>query len=390
MNRAFFFLFLILIITTSEGNAQVKFRDGFIIKLNNDTVFGKISYRPSSDVCRLEVNDAISEYTPSQIHGFGYLTNKFFTSEIMENKFVELLVDGKLKLFKHDNLYLQKSSGQIFRLEKKEIEVERDGAKFISEDTQWKGIIISLTSDAEMDNQALQKLKFEENKIIEVVKDYDQRVGSKTTVYKEYNNNTRFNYGLQVGINQTALILNKNNNLYKYLDNKYTSTDPAFGVFCTVSLPFLSDKLALQAEVNYIKSTYSSRKILNDPSVKTYYDSYIQFSTIVIPVSLKYTLTEKKNSVFLMLGPSGNYNFNTTSITSIENVRDGIVTTTENNELLISKSQLGYWAGIEIRKPFKSFNIGATIRFQRVVKLNNLIDISAYCNRFSFSILISK
>jgi hypothetical protein len=54
-------------------------------------------------------DDAIKEYTPAQLLAFGYDNDSFYRSGIIPEKFVEILVDGNLSLYRFNNFYLQKS-----------------------------------------------------------------------------------------------------------------------------------------------------------------------------------------------------------------------------------------------------------------------------------------
>lgn len=394
MHKTLYYLLIIFLVSFYEANAQGKFKNGFVITLNHDTIYGKVEYKIKSqndEVCLFKINDVITEYPPDQILGFGYSKTSFFSSGILDNSFVELLVDGKLRLFKHNGLIIQKQDGPIYKLEKNDKEVELNGSKFMNEDNRWRGIILTLVSDADLDIISIQKMSFDEEKIVELVRDYNQRTGSYTQVYYEFKEKIRMDFGFFAGVSQSSLNVNIIDQSYSYLDDKYGSIDLAFGLLYNVTLPGLSKRLAFQTEIDFLKSHFlSSTFISEQPSLITYYDTDIQFSTISVPVGLRYTLSEKKWATYFLGGLAWNCNFNSSATITSERVLNNIVTTDEEEVSFVNRFQIGYWGGLETQRQFENFKIGASLRYQYVSNLNDFAGFSSSINRFSFSILLIK
>lgn len=73
-----------------KGLAQSDFKKGFIVTPEKDTVHGEID-SGNEKILRFRTENTIKEYTPSQLHGYGYNEGKYFTSWVLENSFVEVL-----------------------------------------------------------------------------------------------------------------------------------------------------------------------------------------------------------------------------------------------------------------------------------------------------------
>ncbi len=99
MNKKIKLTLILLLIIISSSFGQNDFRSGFIITLENDSIQGQVDYRSNSQnykSCIFKGEQGELEYFPNQIVGFGYTNDKFFSSQIIEGSFVEVLVDGDI------------------------------------------------------------------------------------------------------------------------------------------------------------------------------------------------------------------------------------------------------------------------------------------------------
>jgi len=111
-NLVFLIIFFLVII--QHLTAQTDFRDGFIVKLNMDTVYGQVDYRGdalSAKVCKFKNNliTKVEEYSPYDIAGYGFIDGKNYVTKtldmgeeikILQQKyFVEFLVKGLVNLY---------------------------------------------------------------------------------------------------------------------------------------------------------------------------------------------------------------------------------------------------------------------------------------------------
>ncbi len=154
--------------------AKKDFKDGFIITLENDTLYQQIADRSEKknySSCITKKNGEIVEYKPSDIKGFGIINDKFYSSQIKDDSFVELIFQSDINVYKSkDHFYLQKN-GKIYFLESN----KNDLTIYREKNHQWKGIIIFLTSDCENFSDNLNsKIKLNEEELINLFELYKQ------------------------------------------------------------------------------------------------------------------------------------------------------------------------------------------------------------------------
>jgi hypothetical protein len=116
--RIFIVNFFLLLISLPGAIAQSDFREGYLVSLENDTIYGQVDYRPNSnenETIRFRQGEKVTKYFPKQISGFGYLNDIYFTSRVADHLFAEVLVSGELSLYKYKDAYIMgKNESGIF------------------------------------------------------------------------------------------------------------------------------------------------------------------------------------------------------------------------------------------------------------------------------------
>lgn len=386
---------LILFISVSRVFAQSDFRDGFIITTDNDTIYGQIDYRSNVKnykSCSFKESNKIREYSPLQLSGFGYVNDKFFTSKIVPDSFVEVLVEGDLNLYKTKTNYLvRKNEGKIYKLECHRKEVEHEGIVEIRDDNRWKGIISYLISDGLSNaNSIVKKLYLNQKSLTKVITMYNHSKRSNLKVYKENKPWTKIDIGAAVSLISSSLEFeNKTSSLY-YLSKSFNSVDPAIGLVMAVSFPRLTEKIIFQPEVYFTKSSYST---LTEPDKvsKEYHDTYIDLNTISVPISLKYNIPIKKYSLNILGGIYYDYNIKSSTEHINETIySDVVITSREENPFEIDDNHVGYCGGIGISKSFKHFDISTSIRYKQTIQPSNTKRLITNGNKLSLNIIIFK
>lgn len=395
MKTNFKLTLLCLLITIGCAYSQTDFRDGFIITLENDTINGQIAYRLNSknyQSCIFKNNKRKTTYLPSQILGFGYNQSKYFSNQIIQGTFVEVLVIGKLSLFKSKSKYHLRKGEELTNLEPK-VKVEENGEVGYRGDKLWKRRVYSKVKDC-MDNSydIMSKLKFDEKRLTKLVVNYNKCTGAAFTEIKAGQPWTKLEIGVMGGLN-TTFIKNKKNqfDFFPHLDDTYTSTNPSIGVSVEFSSPRISDRIAIQAETHFIKSSYTSFLEFDRGVATEFYDTYIVLNTVSVPLSIKYIFLKKKVDVYVQSGISIDRHINADSRLFAEEVIRGVVTTFPASLALeIRNTQFGYWGGVGLGGTFKKFRIGLAARYIQLSSLNKSGSFIAKNNRFSINLLLSK
>lgn len=394
MKKLFILISFLLAIIASHAFAQSDFRDGYIINQQNDSVFGKVDYRLDTknyQLCRFKNDNQITEYSPEQIKGYGYINDKYFSSSIIDGSFVEVLINGKMSLYRQGAIfYVQKQGQKLQELETKDKKVSTQYKEYRKEDDTWKGILIYLMSDCMKNSTSLlARAHLTERELTQLVTKYNKCQGTDYTVYKEDKPWTKVVIGGAVGMTYSTPKTTYHMDMYSYMEKSYTSLDPSLGFVLDFSSPRITEKLSLQPEVHISKSSYAGSVTLNTVAATEYYDTQIDLTTLSLPISLKYSLPKRKYSGYLQGGFNLDYHIQAkTKLTTEKAWLDNTVTTTESKAFDVNKKQGGFWGGIGFLKTFTHFDGSLNIRYFHMLKLSQTAGIDMNRDKIAFSVII--
>lgn len=393
--KSLFRFIIIFSFFSSQAFGQSDFRSGFIVTFENDTTYGKIDYQSNArnyQLCRFKEDKAVITYTPQQIAGFGYIGDKFFTSSVLEDSFVEVLVGGELNLYKFRNFFFVKKRGEeVHPLKNETIVVELDGKKGLKKDRRWRGILISLISDCLLEvNSLVNDIKFQEKSLTQLVIRYNECKGSNFTVYKGNKLWTKVDYGAIFGLTGSTIKVITPYGHFSYLDDSYQSLDADLGLVISISSPRISEKVSIQPEVHFIRSTFSALVIDEGISRRIFHDTFIGLTTLSVPIFFKYSLPVKANIFNVHGGIVYDYHIKATTRKLTETVRGKVVETSESPAFGVRHHQLGFGAGIGIIKSFNKFKGSAVIRYFQMSNLDISNEVDVINNRIAFSIILSR
>lgn len=394
MKDKIIFVIISFVLIANSSFCQNDFRKGFIITLKKDTIIGQMDYRSNTknyNSCIFKGEQEEREYYPDEIFGFGYYNDKFFSSQIVEGSFVEVLVLGEISLFKSQNTYLIKKDTSVYNLESFFEEVEIDGKVGILENTRWRGIMSYLIYDCISNtNSIVSNLKLDEKSLTKLVVRYNKCKGLDFTEFKVSKPWIKYGYGATVGIARSELLFRNMSGTMSYMDDSYSSINPSIGVLFDISSPRLAEKIAFQGEIHFIKSSYSSLVILNNSSTE-YHDTYIDLSTLSVPLSFKYSFPEKKYGLYLQGGINYDYHLIAKSKLLTESVTGNVVNTfPERSAFEINKNQIGYWGGIGILRSYQKFKASIAIRYFEMPTFNKTGDFKASNSRILINLILFK
>ena len=400
---------LIVTLTISHGFTQSDLRPGFVITNKMDTIYGSINYHEgpqqfkSCEFVRIN-SEEVTRYTPSEIKGYRFENDKYFESkEIIDEKsgvrnkiFMEVLVKGTATLFKSlkSTYYIEKGDSAFYRLSNDVNEVLIDGKIYYKNSLQYIKIMNFLFSDCGDLSLKIQNIKFEQKDLTKLIEQYNECGGGKSVSFKANKPWTKLDLGVLFGMAHSSIKVEKVPGDFIYLADSYSSVDPLFGIVLGISSPRIAERIALQTELHFIKTSYYSLVEISDFANTAYFDTYIDISTVSLPISIKYYFLGRKLSFFFQGGINFDFNISTNTEVIGELVRVAAngytVETVEGEAFEINKSQLGYWGGIGIIKRLSNFNVSADVRYTMMTKLNLTDEFSSNNNRLTLSIIISK
>lgn len=385
---------IIILISGTIVSGQDDFRDGFIITRGNDTLRGKVDYRSNLknyESCVIKNEKGTFEYYPDQINGFGYVNDKFFSSQIVKGSFVEVLVLGKISLYRTRKNFLLKKGDNFYELESKKKEIVVDGQLGIREDNKWKGITSYLISDClSNSNYLITDLDLDEKSLIKLITKYNKCSGEEFTEFKARKPWTQVDLGLSVGIVRSGIKTSDESGSFSYLNDSYSSIDPSIGFLIAISSPRLNERIAFQSELHFIKSSYSALVEFNG-TYKAFYDTFIDLSTLSVPLSLKYSFPEKRYGVYFQGGVDFDYHLKSQTRLLSEKVYGNVVQTFPEAEAFeIRNSQIGIWAGMGLLKSFEHIRLSISVRYFQMPNLNLNTRFTADNNRIIFNLIVFK
>lgn len=383
---------LLLFLFSGQLFSQVIDRAGYVITSDNDTLYGKIDYnviQKSKKVCRFTNEKGTNEYTPAQIKGFFFDRDKYYTSRIVNDKFLQVLVTGELSLYKDGAVYyLEKIGNKALKLAYTEIKDTIDGEIVTREDLTWKGYVNLFIYDCIKDQQVLNNLKMVEPDLTRLAIKYNVCRGTEYTDYLSRKAWSRVQIGVSSGITRSKININNVTGFYNYLPDKYVSYDQSFGLSLIFSSPRFMKRVAIQSEIGFIKSDFFSEVIKNAGSATIYNDTYVRLRTISFPQSIRYTLADRDYRLFLNLGFVFANNLHSNTALKSELKQGNEIFLSSDDGFLIIVKQPGYWGGLAFQKPYNKFSADISLRYSR---LKNFMagNYGSNITRLSLSLIIS-
>ncbi len=381
-------------IAISFASAQNDFRKGFIVTNIQDTVQGLVAYRSNlrnyeSCIFRKEANTR--EYLPPEIIGFGFHDDQFFSSQIVQNAFVEVLVKGDISLYKFREKYLLKKDTATFELKSDLEEIEVDGKIGYKEKSGWRGVLTYLISDCLTNsNRLTAAIKLDEKPLTKLIVRYNDCKQADFTEFKTSKPWTKIDLGISIGLVRSVIKNTSESGTFRYLDKSYNSLDPTIGLLLSISSPRLAERLSFQSEVYVMTSSYSSLVTINE-SIDEFHDTYIELTTLSVPLSIKYTYLRDNYGFYFQAGMNYDYHLNSSTKLLSEQITGNVVNTfPERTAFEVNKKQLGFFGGAGVLKSYSKFKSSIALRYFQMYSLNATDGFSSNNNRISINLILFK
>jgi hypothetical protein len=170
-------------------NGQTDFRPGYVIDLNNDTIFGEIDYRGDvlmSEICRFRKNSKENEirYSPTDILAYRFIDSKYFVAKEITGKkvFLEFLINGQINIYYRksymgDHYYLEKEDAQLIEIPYEEGVKHQYDMVYLHKSTKHIGILSYYMKDApDLQSKINTISKPEHKNLIKLAEDYHNLV----------------------------------------------------------------------------------------------------------------------------------------------------------------------------------------------------------------------
>lgn len=393
-------ILLMLTIWSNQSKAISDFRKGYILKSENDTVWGFIKYSQgpkSNRTCIFKESEKgqIFRLSPHEIVGFGFVDDKKYISRKVHSSdnevqiyLFEVLVNGSFSLLNLDNsFYVLNKDDELIKLNNIKTGSQPDRTKNQAVASHFTGILNLLMFDCIDIRDQVPKTRYSEKMLTRIVEQYHECKELPYISYKNQKPWIKTSVGFSLGYQQSDLIFRNPKAQWQHMRNEFTkSKNLLAGLLFEVSSPRVNEKLSFISSAMYIApSYYAFRRIDNGGYIQNDYIS-ISLHSLKIPAGFRYIIPGKKLSLYLNAGVSNTFNLITSSDYYTEYHYHDEVWTDNLKALQIKPYQFGYWGGIGVQKPVTG-KYAATIefRFDRSDRLSDsaLLKFSDYMSSVS-------
>jgi hypothetical protein len=291
---------LLLALLSISLFAQAQYREGYMITLDKDTLHGQVYYRMNSsayDVCKFQDAQGTKVFTPHEISGFGFTDDAFFSSRFIDGLFVEVLLAGRITMFKHkNNLYLKKEGYDYFPIDNEKMTMVNNHK--VKSPSKWRGLLTYMTSDCNSGSFDFANNTGQIRELILALQTYHTCINEPHIEYKSNRPWTRFEPGIFVGAGISAVEIQPT----EFMDGRYNPTTPLFGVQLTITSPRITDLLALEIHASLSSTSIHSLVVREVRQSTLYHESLFSSSMLTTGANLRYALFNKRLQGFVHLG----------------------------------------------------------------------------------------
>ncbi|NLF41397.1 MAG: PorT family protein [Bacteroidales bacterium] len=408
-NHSFILAFLFLM-TALNTFSQIRFQKGYIITNDGDTIYGELKNESNLNIyhyCVFKKDGVEKNFGPSSIKAYRYEDNRHFESQIIDTVFVEVLVSGKLSLYKYENsYYVQKNKEEVLLLqpgvtELMTVEIEqgyqRGYYEGVFDDNKWKGILRYLVQDCEKVYKKVQHIDFNQRNLVNLANEYNDIMGQSGSDQRKGLPWAKVQFGIEAGITNTSLDLDFLSNTYYHLERSYSSNNPSFGAILLIGFPRGTNHFGIQAEGNFTSSELISNIVKPNTLDTTFYLTKISLSTLNIPLMARYSFKIGNQDFYINGGLNLAIQQGSKALTSEfykSNYGDEFNIHRYYTSFLITNSTVGYRLGCGYHKDFKNFSaelqfkyLGYQLNFGQFVTTAHK-HLNVYNNSLSANLII--
>ena len=296
----------------------------------------------NSQYCQVKKGEKTIQYTPYEVKEFGfkdrrvYVSKEIIIADSSKRVFLERLHKGRTTLYFYrgkgiKTFFIQKDS-TLF------VEISKQNAA----DEDYSKQLSNLTKDCSNVSDACKLVSYNKKSLSKLISRHN---------HCELKPFPHFKYGFLMGYEFLRLIPSseKNDNL-KYFNYKY---DGCFSVGLFLDNPILVSDFSVHAELLISKHGHSYNKLVNNKDL----DFIANFTSLNVPVLLKYAYPSNKIRPFISVGINGTYFIKNKTLLYETTINE---TTIEINNSritsMISDFQLGYviGGGLEYKLNYKN------------------------------------
>lgn len=290
------------------------FRDGFIITLDKDSVYGLIRYRDnfkSGTICSFKTSESssVTDYKPGEILGYRFTNGKYFVGKEIrlggetQLFFLEFLVNGIVDIYFYTDAvgsyyFIDDGKGELRELTTEKRTTSRDGKMYEYTVKSYVGVLKNTFSESPSISKKAENASLSHKSLIRIAKDYHNEVcttGEECLVYEKKIPVRSFQIGLTAGYSNSIFKVPSSNDLngFFYLDNNgfNRASSPSVGAFIEKFFPLRNEKISILLDFQYkTKESYEGSASENtSESFQLRNDYSIELSRLSTTLVFKYS-----------------------------------------------------------------------------------------------------
>lgn len=310
IQRVLFAIFMASFLTSNvQKSIAQSFNDmeGYYVNLTNDTISGYIKKEDPYNLCQAFSFKEVAEedqyvmINANDCNSFFFGENECYIScgdsSRQDRFFVQELTKGPITLYAYyesnNTIYylIKQGDAKIYRIEKKDKIIEKDGSDYEWTDKKYQGILALLMQDCPKVKDKTTQTRWNQKSMIKLVDAYNNCVDPSSS-YSSDLRKVKVNLGVDLG----TLVYGK----VSFINNKYS--DSEFKGEWGLSIQTYGNIQVVQALFADFGFGYSYHNIhVYDISQNNYHweDVKLSLHHLDIPLSIRYHLTKTRLAPFL-------------------------------------------------------------------------------------------
>jgi hypothetical protein len=297
---------VLLLLTVINTFSQAVFKSGFIIKNNNDTVFGLIEFkgnRTNSKVCifKQNIESESQEYTPDDIKAYRFDDSKYYISKVVtiadkeEPLFLEYLINGRVDVYYYfdglaEHYLIDGGDNQLVELKEGSQIITANKKRLILPSKQYMGILKYVFRESPAISKQAETVQLNRNSLINIAHAYHNEVcaNEECIIYEKKAPHENIKFGVLAGLGVvTVSVAEKIPVKLIYFRNSDfgLALCPSVGFFVKANIPAIDAHLFFQYQ--------ATLSFLNLKTTNSYVDIGNNF-TVMNKISINQTFLGNK------------------------------------------------------------------------------------------------
>lgn len=263
---------IIVFLGILQLKAQSDFRNGYVIKNNNDTIYGLIDYKGNKAnakkcIFRKDINSEKQVFNPDEIKGFRFINSKYYISKTInignetEQLFLEYLINGIIDIYYYrddngEHYLVDNGRDNLIELKNEEKEIIIGDTRYVKESKEYIGILKVTFKESPMVSKRVENISLNHKSLINITHDYHNQVctDEECIIYEKKLPKVKSTYGVVVGFNGMSIsqIREFSDEFYYMKDCKFGfNIFPSIGLYYKINMPYVNERLDFQYECTY-------------------------------------------------------------------------------------------------------------------------------------------